>query len=930
MDARSGDAQALLGRGVVQYEESVRASDAVQRGTLLAGAIADFDSVLEKIPGSAEARYDKCRALFESGRHKEALKEIEAYLVLDPGSIWAEDLKRLKTRIQATNFSAVEKEVNQAARARDRPALEILAQVAPYQMPAAIRGAMQRSLEPDSMEAAPNSPHPADQLWAARVMEAAYSSVTGDQSYKPLFEFYSSLTQEERALKWDLDCRLKVLVELHKSGDVAAAMSGIPALEERFTSLNDSWQLFNVHHLRGNSLYFARADYGAALTEYGKMLEIAKRLDSPEMRAKALASLAIVYGEQRKFNDVLRCAEELKKQAMTYNLDYWKAYSCFVSGSLFRRLGQLDRSLLEYTAGLGLAFRIRDEGVLIDILENTGLVMDRLGRLGDARSCYREAYDQQNAFQEGQTEEPVPATILRQLNLLYKQGDLTLRMGDLGAAEKLFKESLESAPTGMRELAARNRIGLAEVYLSQRRMREAGEMLAAIPSSNEYQEINWQARFLKGRLLEDSGDHAAALASLQEATRVLEQLRRNIDPGELRRSFLTERFDPYRAIVAILHQTYDDSRQALDYVDRAKSMTLRERLRLQTPNSGSIPSPPANRPGSENRASAMAVLEYFFVPDRLLIFVESQGRLHTVSQGISIKDLDVQVREYLASVNKGDTAAFAALSRRLFAELIAPVQQELLSGLTGTLVILPDGPLHLLPFAGLQDEQGRFLIERAPIAIAPSRSILNHCVALGESRKSSGDPRILLIDGSASLPHAGDELANLSRLYGRSARRLSPDDLRSGAQAAADAAIIHFAGHSITHEGKPVLLLQTSPSEVYLDSTVISGWKLQQARLVYLAGCDTGTGPLAEGESPWGLIPAFLQAGAPAVIASLLPVDDASTGMLTSRFHELMRQGAAKAEALQKAQLELLKSARSRGTLEPQAWIPYILVGDPR
>lgn len=85
LDARSGDAQALLGRGVVQYEESVRASDAVQRGTLLAGAIADFDSVLEKIPGSAEARYDKCRALFESGRHKEALKEIEAYLVLDPG-----------------------------------------------------------------------------------------------------------------------------------------------------------------------------------------------------------------------------------------------------------------------------------------------------------------------------------------------------------------------------------------------------------------------------------------------------------------------------------------------------------------------------------------------------------------------------------------------------------------------------------------------------------------------------------------------------------------------------------------------------------------------------------------------------------------------------------------------------------------------------
>ena len=67
-------------------------------------------------------------------------------------------------------------------------------------------------------------------------------------------------------------------------------------------------------------------------------------------------------------------------------------------------------------------------------------------------------------------------------------------------------------------------------------------------------------------------------------------------------------------------------------------------------------------------------------------------------------------------------------------------------------------------------------------------------------------------------------------------------------------------------------------------------WRLRKNRLVTLAGCETGIGPQAEGETPWGLIPAFLNAGAPALIVSMLPVDDASTVQLTSRFYELLER----------------------------------------
>ena len=100
---------------------------------------------------------------------------------------------------------------------------------------------------------------------------------------------------------------------------------------------------------------------------------------------------------------------------------------------------------------------------------------------------------------------------------------------------------------------------------------------------------------------------------------------------------------------------------------------------------------------------------------------------------------------------------------------------------------------------------------------------------------------------------------------------------------------------------------------------------------MYLAGCSTGIGPQSEGETPWGLVPAFLNAGAPALVVSLMPVDDASTRILTQSFFERLAGAArSKAKALQEAQLSQLQRARSNGRINPLSWSPYVLIGDPR
>jgi tetratricopeptide (TPR) repeat protein len=119
LDIRKDQTQALLGRGVAQYEEGIQGADPLQRDLLLKSAINDFDAVLKLDPESAEARYNKIRTLFESGLHAKALQEIELYLARDPGSIWAEGLKGLRIKMKSTKSGAVEDEVNGAARTRD-------------------------------------------------------------------------------------------------------------------------------------------------------------------------------------------------------------------------------------------------------------------------------------------------------------------------------------------------------------------------------------------------------------------------------------------------------------------------------------------------------------------------------------------------------------------------------------------------------------------------------------------------------------------------------------------------------------------------------------------------------------------------------------------------------------------------------------------
>ncbi len=253
-----GHLQALIGRAAAYYEEALSEQDPLRHQTLLHSSLADCNRALQAEPQSAEARYNRIWTLYELGRHREALEESERYLEQDATSIWSARVRELRRRMALSAPEAYKEEVRRAAAARDPASLITLVQLVPDVIPAAIRHALQGSL--DAGEASGPSGTGADYRWAASTMEGAYRAATGDNAYERLIDYVDRLTPRQRETKRELDKRFQELLELHRKGEAAAVPAATGPVAVAFERLYDFWQLVNVHHLRGNCRFY-QADF---------------------------------------------------------------------------------------------------------------------------------------------------------------------------------------------------------------------------------------------------------------------------------------------------------------------------------------------------------------------------------------------------------------------------------------------------------------------------------------------------------------------------------------------------------------------------------------------------------------------------------------------------------------------------------------------
>ncbi len=250
--------------------------------------------------------------------------------------------------------------------------------------------------------------------------------------------------------------------------------------------------------------------------------------------------------------------------------------------------------------------------------------------------------------------------------------------------------------------------------------------------------------------------------------------------------------------------------------------------------------------------------------------------------------------------------------------LMAPVRDEIEANTR--LLIVPHGPLHLLPFHALWDGQ-RHLIEEHEIHYAPSASVYAHL----PRRQEPTDVRRSLVVGVADAlaPNIEQEARELAARLGGASTLLTgaKATVSRFRDAVGTADLVHLACHAryapTTPLGSGVRLADGWLTVRDIFSTRI------EADLVTLSGCETGRSLVHTGDELTGLLRGFLAAGASSLLVSLWRVDDTTTADLMQDYYQAwLSDSNTKAAALRDAQIRAL--AR---TPHPAFWAPFELVG---
>jgi CHAT domain-containing protein len=230
--------------------------------------------------------------------------------------------------------------------------------------------------------------------------------------------------------------------------------------------------------------------------------------------------------------------------------------------------------------------------------------------------------------------------------------------------------------------------------------------------------------------------------------------------------------------------------------------------------------------------------------------------------------------------------------------------------------------------AALHDGE-RFLIESVAVAVTPGLSLTD------PQPLDTGSLRLLAaglaepVAGYPALPKVAKELATLQALVGGEVlqdARFERERLRREVEVDRPT-VVHLATHA-EFEGEAAesfLLAHDGPLRLddlaeVIGSRALGGRPLE---LLVLSACQTAKG---DDRAALGLAGVAVRAGARSAVGSLWSIADEATYELVTGFYRQLVEGApSRAQALRRAQLELLEGERFS---HPFFWSPFLLISN--
>jgi tetratricopeptide (TPR) repeat protein len=676
-------------------------------------------------------------------------------------------------------------------------------------------------------------------------------------------------------------------------------------------------------------------------------------------------------------------------------------------GGAYHSVYRYDSAFAYYQSALGLARSAGDAG------NQGGLLIDLGNILSDKNSRRRETFPDERKWSAiiFYTEALNILDETRDLRgggvALANIGKTLVSLGRPDEASPYLERALEifqSTRLRSAESSTLSTLGTIQVLagrgeLGRRHLRQA--LVLARATRSRHEELPAAANLAIAYHLDPgASDLDRAVAYYDTATAVLSSIQRSAG-GDYRRLGATERGAELFALwsLAELSRRHEESSEstpnlaALAVSERGRAQALRMLIRERGPGSTvavravtQAPPPGANllvEAGDVVAALARSgapAISYLVTPDTLLAFWIQPGHdvqvyrtpIHQDSlmslvlelrrelevdnpESPAIQGLDLGFEHRLFAPPRSDSGpeSWRAPARRLALILLPADLRAQLPGAT-ELLIVPAGPLVLLPFAALP------LGERSPAATEPD-SLLGLLYALrfapslqlGVSlQRSTGihpSARDALVIGNPEMPRRPDfdpspplkPLLHTELEAAAVAGHVRAEPLLDTAATEAavrrhlgSATLVHFATHVQVYADDaraPESFIALAPTPG-LDGRLTVGEIIAsvgplRSELVVLSGCETGLGPVTQLEGTIGLQRAFLARGAQRVLSSLWKVEDSATHQLMDRFYtNRLQPGATHAEALRRAQVSLSLEERFR---HPRFWAAFQLFGAP-